>query len=98
LSALTGTLTLGATTSAAGGLSQTDLVSTKCAILSNQGNWHIITFAGSTTTTLTTCSYSGSTSETVSAGAPVCQIDYTVGGAYPYWVATVVDPSCPKVL
>jgi hypothetical protein len=78
-----------------------DFVSGQCAIYASDGQWHTITFTGTSgTTQFTGCTYSGTTSATVSAGAPVCMTGTGAVGNHqmslPYWFATTLDPLYPK--
>jgi hypothetical protein len=76
-----------------------DLVSGQCAILASDGLWHTLTFTGTSgTTQFTGCSYSGTTSATVSAGAPLCANGNgtTTQMSLTYWIRTVLDPLYPK--
>ncbi len=69
-------------------------ISGECSILASDGQWHVITFSGSSGNTLTGCSYSGDTSATVSQGSLIC----TTGSAtdhpmsFMYYIKTVIDP------
>jgi hypothetical protein len=80
----------------------TNLTSGQCAIFASDSKWHIISFSSKTgSTQLNSCTYSGTVSATVSAGANICLTGTSISGGYqnmaiPYWFGTVVDPLAPK--
>jgi hypothetical protein len=95
------TLQLTTTQAAASATADQYLTSGSCAIVDTTGTWHTFTFSGTTPPNLTGVSITGS--GFIAAGAPIVNTGSAITGgfsrmSYPYWVSTVVDPSCPRVL